>query len=157
MQPNKTLALVVRLHDGASCPPCPPAPSPSAPDIRALAGERANSCWCLNALTVATATARVKSSLVMFSGRAVGCKPVSLMTLSTLSISGARFWLGGTCPGAYDTRRVEAGGGALALAEDEEPMWPWAGTLNTEAVGVWLRDSAPSTVMLTALDLCDRP
>ena len=78
------------------------------------------------------------------------------MTLSTLSISGARLWLGGTCPGAYDTRRAETGGGALTPAEDEELAWPCAGTLKTEAVGVWLRESAPSTVMLTALDLCDR-
>ena len=33
---NNTLALVVRLHDGASCPPCPASISP--PNVRSRAG-----------------------------------------------------------------------------------------------------------------------
>ena len=62
---SNTLALVVRLHDGASCPPCPASISP--PDVRNRAGERAW-FWCRSALTVATATARVNSSVVRLPG-----------------------------------------------------------------------------------------
>ena len=40
VHPSKTLALVVRLHEGASCPPCPLAASASAPDILARAPPR---------------------------------------------------------------------------------------------------------------------
>jgi hypothetical protein len=114
---NSTLALVPRLQLGASWPPCPPPPPPApaslsaGPDTRCTprAGDTGAPCcaWCRNALTVATATALVKSSVLNVAPPATGCDgriPADtpcLTAASTLSSTGLK--PAGAC--AYETRR----------------------------------------------------
>ena len=82
MHARSTLALTVRLQLGASCPPCPPSScSIATPDARRRDAEP----WWRSAETVAAATARVKSSVVIVAG-SVGW--TALAICSTCSTSG---------------------------------------------------------------------